>query len=395
LVKNAGRVVSKDDLLDIIWPDTPVEEGNLAVHVFALRRALGEFDSTAAYIETIPKRGYRFAVPISRRNEVSTSTHDDQTCDLPKIAEHYVQLQNTGAARRATAAYRACVGLDPANAKARIGLANTLLFRFVLGDLAKDEAVTQAQRLLGEASAIDPDCAELHLIRSILLRLCYWQWEKASEELQRACEAARNDGIRAAVTACRGFDFVERGDFESGLAELRRASEALPLSSHIWRMWADAGFLAGDFSGSVAVSRKALQLHPACILLYRALGRALIALGEYSEARRYLRRALALNSGPQVGLLGEIAYLDAVAGNRDSAAGFLERQQQSGRGQHVSSVLLAEIHGALGNKQRALDYVEQACLTGDWAAPSLKHNSRLALVRYTPRYRSIIADIGS
>jgi hypothetical protein len=42
-----------------------------------------------------------------------------------------------------------------------------------------------------------------------------------------------------------------------------------------------------------------------------------------------------------------------------------------------------------------LDYVEQACLTGDWAAPSLRHNSRLALVRHAPRYRSIVADIGS
>jgi tetratricopeptide (TPR) repeat protein len=160
-------------------------------------------------------------------------------------------------------------------------------------------------------------------------------------------------------------------------------------------MRADACFLAGDFSGSVAVSRKALQLHPACILLYRALGRALIALGEYDDARRYFRRALALNSGPQVGLLGEIAYLDAVAGNRDSAAGFLERQQQSARGQHVSRVLVAEIHAALGNKQRALDYVEQAWLTGDWAAPSLKYNSRLTLVRHTPTYRSIVARIGS
>jgi DNA-binding winged helix-turn-helix (wHTH) protein/Tfp pilus assembly protein PilF len=395
LVKNAGHVVSKDDLLDIIWPDTPVEEGNLAVHVFALRRALEEFDDTAAYIETIPKRGYRFAVPISPRDEVTKSTNEDQTCDLPKIAEHLLELQNTGAARRATAAYRTLVARDPANAKARIGLANALLFRFGLGDQAKDEAVQQAQKLLGEASAIDPNCAELHLIRSILLGVFCWQWEKGREELQRAQEGARNDCIRAIVTACRGQDFVGLGEFESGLAELRRASEAFPLSSHIWRMRAEACFLAGDFAGSAAVSRKALQLHPACVLLYRALGRALIALGEYDGARRYFRRALVLNSGPQVGLVGEIAYLDAVAGNRDNAVGFLERQQQSARGQHVSRVLLAEIYAALGNKERALDYVEQACLTGDFAAPSLKHNSRLNAVRYTPRYRSIVAGIGS
>ena len=64
LVKNAGRVVGKDDLLNIVWPDAVVEEGNLAVHIFALRKAFGEDASPARYIETIPKRGYRFAAPV-------------------------------------------------------------------------------------------------------------------------------------------------------------------------------------------------------------------------------------------------------------------------------------------------------------------------------------------
>ena len=64
LVRNAGQVVSKDDLLSIVWPNIVVEEGNLAVYISALRKALGENACTAAYIETIPKRGYRFAVPV-------------------------------------------------------------------------------------------------------------------------------------------------------------------------------------------------------------------------------------------------------------------------------------------------------------------------------------------
>jgi DNA-binding winged helix-turn-helix (wHTH) protein len=60
LVKDSGQVVSKDDLLDIMAGHSG-RRGKSAVHVFALRRALGEFGGTAAYIETIPKRGYRFA----------------------------------------------------------------------------------------------------------------------------------------------------------------------------------------------------------------------------------------------------------------------------------------------------------------------------------------------
>ena len=62
LVQRAGRLVDKDELLREIWPDTAVEESNVAQNVFALRRALGD---DLEYIETVPKRGYRF-VPAVR-----------------------------------------------------------------------------------------------------------------------------------------------------------------------------------------------------------------------------------------------------------------------------------------------------------------------------------------
>jgi TolB-like protein/DNA-binding winged helix-turn-helix (wHTH) protein/Tfp pilus assembly protein PilF len=63
LVEAQGRVVAKDELLQKIWPDTFVEEATLAQNVFTLRRQL-ENNSEAIYIETVPKRGYRFVVPV-------------------------------------------------------------------------------------------------------------------------------------------------------------------------------------------------------------------------------------------------------------------------------------------------------------------------------------------
>ena len=60
LVRNKGHVVEKDVLMDEVWPDEFVEEGNLAQHVFMVRRALGETTEAPGYIETIPRRGYRF-----------------------------------------------------------------------------------------------------------------------------------------------------------------------------------------------------------------------------------------------------------------------------------------------------------------------------------------------
>ena len=61
LVENAGRLVTKQELLDTVWPETTVEENNLNHNVSVLRKALGEKATGQQYIETVPRVGYRFA----------------------------------------------------------------------------------------------------------------------------------------------------------------------------------------------------------------------------------------------------------------------------------------------------------------------------------------------
>src|SRR2546425_10307157 len=64
LLERAGQVVSKDELMRFVWPDSFVEEGNLNRNVSTLRKALGEKPCDHRYIETIPKTGYRFVAPV-------------------------------------------------------------------------------------------------------------------------------------------------------------------------------------------------------------------------------------------------------------------------------------------------------------------------------------------
>ncbi len=66
LLENDGRVVEKDDLMKKVWPNTFVEEGNLTQNVSLLRKALGETASGPQFIETVPRRGYRFVAPVTR-----------------------------------------------------------------------------------------------------------------------------------------------------------------------------------------------------------------------------------------------------------------------------------------------------------------------------------------
>lgn len=64
LVQNSGRVMGKDKLMELIWPDSFVEETNLAQNISILRKALCEGVDGTKYIETVPKLGYRFIVPV-------------------------------------------------------------------------------------------------------------------------------------------------------------------------------------------------------------------------------------------------------------------------------------------------------------------------------------------
>ena len=67
LIRNSGTVVSKDDLLERVWPDQIVEENNLSVHVSALRKLLGN-GSVAKFIATVPGKGYSFVAPLESPN---------------------------------------------------------------------------------------------------------------------------------------------------------------------------------------------------------------------------------------------------------------------------------------------------------------------------------------
>jgi TolB-like protein/Flp pilus assembly protein TadD len=66
LVRNSGHVVNKDDLMKEIWPDTNVEEANLTQNIFMLRKALDQHQEGRSYIETVPKRGYRFSTNVRK-----------------------------------------------------------------------------------------------------------------------------------------------------------------------------------------------------------------------------------------------------------------------------------------------------------------------------------------
>lgn len=65
LAKNSGHIVEKRELMEAVWPETFVEESNLAANVSLLRKLLGAREDGKPYIETVPRRGYRFSAEVT------------------------------------------------------------------------------------------------------------------------------------------------------------------------------------------------------------------------------------------------------------------------------------------------------------------------------------------
>jgi len=87
LVERHGRLLGKDELMKSVWPDTVVEEANLANNISILRKTLGE--NGRQFIETAPKRGYRFVAEVRESNEEGTERviQEPQTTGGDTIAE--------------------------------------------------------------------------------------------------------------------------------------------------------------------------------------------------------------------------------------------------------------------------------------------------------------------
>jgi len=87
LVENNGHILEKTELMEHLWPDSFVEESSLTQNISLLRRALAEGDGENNYIETIPKRGYRFNAAVSELDEL-TNGHSIKVADeLPIPAQ--------------------------------------------------------------------------------------------------------------------------------------------------------------------------------------------------------------------------------------------------------------------------------------------------------------------
>jgi DNA-binding winged helix-turn-helix (wHTH) protein/TolB-like protein/Tfp pilus assembly protein PilF len=123
LVQNQGRLMTKEQIMKAVWPGSYVEDANLTVWISVLRKALGDREGGLRYIETVPKRGYRFTAPVrvAAVPEAGLATEVNSSQPLEKLAP-----MEPGLASAANTENAGALGAQPAANGVRIPRYRTL-----------------------------------------------------------------------------------------------------------------------------------------------------------------------------------------------------------------------------------------------------------------------------
>ncbi|MEO7144546.1 MAG: winged helix-turn-helix domain-containing protein [Bryobacteraceae bacterium] len=97
LVENSGRLVSREELMKAIWPDSLVEDANLTVNISLLRKTLGDQEDGQPYIETVPRKGYRFNADVKLVDPAPVRLQETGRAEKkPRLRQHWILAAAVG-----------------------------------------------------------------------------------------------------------------------------------------------------------------------------------------------------------------------------------------------------------------------------------------------------------
>jgi DNA-binding winged helix-turn-helix (wHTH) protein len=264
LVAQAGQIVTKDALIEAAWKEVAVTDNSLEQAMSSLRRRLGNSPDGAPYIETLPRRGYRFRADVSA---TVARQSDDALADL--LLPYRVLLEGRGAIEtlgrdavlRARAAFADVVAASPDYAPGHIGLAN-------------------AHALAFEATRADetPDVQALQAA------------------LQHAREACRLDAASGEAWATLAFVLSRTGQPEAAAAGRR----ATALEPDNWRHHVRLAYATWG-EPRLRAAREATKLLPGLALAHWLAATVLVARQALEEAARELMVGAAAQDRQQDG----------------------------------------------------------------------------------------------
>lgn len=323
LVRNMGHVVEKDVLMAEVWPDEYVEEGNLAQHVFMLRRALGD---NPRYIETIPRRGYRFLDAVSGiKPPFEAYAEDSEVYQAYLRGRFYWSKHTREGLEQAIASFQNAITLGPNFALAYAGIVDCYL-RLATNYLPTGEVLSTTEALM--AAEFDESLPEVQA--NIALR-CEWDKKIAERENGRAAEL-KYDNL--AVHQWHAAYLFSRSLYEHSLIKTNRGLEYITDEARS-RVAGVNSFGRFQYSSPTLVE----EVQVSCVV-----ARAQIDAGNYDAACSVLERWWTMGEWPRLDGLSPHSSGDLLF-TVGALAGGVASTRQVPKGQKHAEALLS---GAVG-----------------------------------------------
>jgi len=282
------------------------------------------------------------------------------------------------------------VAKDPNYALAYAGLADAYVLLSGFGAASPKDSLPQAKAAAEKGLDLDGTLGEAHASLAQALLAYDFNFARANREFRRAIELNPNY-----ATAHHWYGesvLTPLGQFEDGVAELKRALQLDPLSVIIN---ADVGTVltsARRYDEAIEQLRKTLEMDPSFYYAHYHLGEALEMKGLNEDAVAEYEKATALNDDPVPQAL--LGHLYAKIGRKDEARRILQRLRDSPKERYVSPYLFAMIHLGLGEKDRAIDFLEKTYEDRDgYSIAFIKVDPFLDPLHGDPRFEALAARI--
>jgi DNA-binding winged helix-turn-helix (wHTH) protein/tetratricopeptide (TPR) repeat protein len=370
LVRRAGTLVTKRELLDLVWRDVSVEEGVLSVYVSALRKIFGDSGENVAYIETIPRSGYRFSAAV-RRSDTRTETLSmkwpigvlparPEVSELIGRGRACLMAASRAEIPRALESFRSAVELDPDYAASHAGLAVAHCAEAELRLVAPDVAYASARAAALRALAMEASNADAQVALGTVLFLSDWNWSGARRSLERALEL-NPDHTEGLLLYGRLLEAL--GFLEEGLAAKRCALERNPSSAAVHLQIALSYWNQRRYDDMIEWCTRSLEIDPQHLLAREFLAGAYL---KKEDPDRYMSEVLthARLAGADQDLLADLRRIY----DTHHRAGILEYAiRANAKGPPMQ---LALLYGETGNLDEAFRQLDAAIAGRD---PALVH----------------------
>ena len=276
--------------------------------------------------------------------------------------------------------------IDPAYTLAYCGLADT--YGWAGGQtLPGREAWAKEMEFARKALALDPNLAEAHLSMGTALYSVLGPYA-SKKELDRAVEL--NPNLALAYDQY-GWTFAEMGRFDDAIAAEKKALELDPLNTFLNTDLAFFLYWARRYEEATTQIRKTLELDPNNAFAHSILGWCLIEKGNKAEAKAEFQKATSLDDLPWY--ISSLGYACAANGDRAKAEQILQDLEELSKQRYVSPANRAAVYLGLGEKEKALDWLEKAYEDRDpifwWIDGDQLYDS----LRNEPRFQALVEKI--